>query len=103
MKSVPGARQPVFTTFFHGERPGWPMLTRLLLSTFHPECAAGSSRSFTATRKDAGLCCGSRLRSGEVFTFLGEIKTERTKCSHKGLNPLRTKPHALPGPGHSPP
>ena len=28
---------------------------------------AGSSRFFTAIRKDAGLCCGSRLRKGEVF------------------------------------
>ena len=32
---------------------------------------AGSSRSFTAIRKDAGLCCGSRLRKGEVFAYLG--------------------------------
>ena len=28
-------------------------------------------RSFTAIRKDAGLCCGSRLRSGEVFAYVG--------------------------------
>ena len=27
-------------------------------------CTAGSSRSFTAIRNDAGLCCGSRLREG---------------------------------------
>ena len=32
---------------------------------------AGSSRSFTAIRKDAGLCCGSRLRKGEVFAYVG--------------------------------
>ena len=31
----------------------------------------GSSRSFTAIRKDAGLCCGSRLRKGEVFAYGG--------------------------------
>ena len=33
----------------------------------HPpslHCIAGSSRSFTALRKDAGLCCGSRLLEG---------------------------------------
>jgi hypothetical protein len=28
-------------------------------------------RSFTAIRKDAGLYCGSRLRSGEVFAYVG--------------------------------
>ena len=31
---------------------------------------SGSSRSFTAIRKDAGLCCGSRLRKGEVFAYV---------------------------------
>ena len=31
----------------------------------------GSSRSFTALRKDAGLCCGSRLRKVEVFAYVG--------------------------------
>jgi hypothetical protein len=31
---------------------------------------AGSSRSITAIRKNAGLCCGSRLRSGEVFAYV---------------------------------
>ena len=25
----------------------------------------------TALRKDAGLCCGSRLRKGEVFAYVG--------------------------------
>ena len=25
----------------------------------------------SAIRKDAGLCCGSRLRSGEVFAYVG--------------------------------
>ena len=32
---------------------------------------AGSSRSFTAIRKNAGLCCGSRLGKGEVFAYVG--------------------------------
>ena len=30
--------------------------------------------SFTAIRKDAGLCCGSRLRKGEVFACVGSIQ-----------------------------
>ena len=33
--------------------------------------AAGSSRSFTVIRKDAGLYCGPRLRKGEVFAYVG--------------------------------
>ena len=37
-------------------------------------CTAGSWRSFTALRKDAGLCCGSRLRKGEVFAYVGSIQ-----------------------------
>jgi len=37
-------------------------------------CTAGSSRSFAATRKDAGLYCGSRLRSGEVFAYVESIQ-----------------------------
>ena len=40
------------------------------LTANHLHSAAGSSRSFTATRKDAGLCCGSRVRSGEVFAYV---------------------------------
>ena len=32
---------------------------------------AGSKRSFTAIRKEAGLFCGSFLRKGEVFVFVG--------------------------------
>ena len=32
---------------------------------------AGSSRSFTVIRKDAGLYCGPRLRKGEVFAYVG--------------------------------
>ena len=41
------------------------MLPREIAPEGHP------SRSFTAIRKDAGLCCGSRLRSGEVFAYVG--------------------------------
>ena len=40
-------------------------------SVSHLDCTAGSSRSFTAIRKDAGLCSGSRLRKGEVFAYVG--------------------------------
>ena len=40
-----------------------------LRSTLH--CNACSSRSFTAIRKDAGLCCGSSLRKGEVLAYVG--------------------------------
>ena len=36
-----------------------------------PLPSAGSSRSFTAIRKDAGLYCGTRLRKGEVFAYVG--------------------------------
>ena len=41
----------------------WPWLEPFLVS----------SRSFTALRKDAGLCCGSRLRKGAVFAYVGRI------------------------------
>ena len=34
------------------------------LTASHLQCTAGSSRSFTALRKDAGLCCGSPLLEG---------------------------------------
>ena len=41
------------------------------LTASHLHCTAGSSRSFTAIRKDAGLCCGSRLWKGDVFAYVG--------------------------------
>ena len=44
-------------------------------------CTAGSSRSFTAIRKDAWLYSGSRLRKGEVFAYVGRnqnLKDQRT-------------------------
>ena len=53
-------------------------ITLWILTASHLHCTAGSPRSFTAIRKDAGLCCGSRLRSGEVFAYVGRIKTSRT-------------------------
>ena len=45
-----------------------------LATASHLHCTAASSRSFTAIlaiRKDAGICCGSRLRKGEVFAYVG--------------------------------
>ena len=43
-----------------------------VVGVFHPLGKSVSSwRSFTAIRKDAGLCCGSRLRLGEVFAYVG--------------------------------
>ena len=41
------------------------------LTASHLHCTAGSSRSFTVIRKDAGLYCGPRLRKGEVFAYVG--------------------------------
>jgi len=37
-------------------------------------CKAGSSRSFAAIRKEAGLFCGSFLRNGEAFAYVGRIQ-----------------------------
>ena len=48
-------------------------ITLQTLTASHLHCTAGSLRSFTAIRKDAGLCCESRLRSGEVFAYVGLI------------------------------
>ena len=48
--------------------PHWMItLQQLAASLLH--WRAGSLRSFIAIRKDAGLCCGSFLRKGEVFAF----------------------------------
>ena len=44
------------------------------LTASHLHCPAGSSRSFTAIRKDAGLYCGPRLRKGEVFAYVRSIQ-----------------------------
>ena len=66
---------PCFSAdLFHGSTRCWPMLEHSKrkgpkglepLTASHLHCTAGSSRSFTAIRKDAGLCCGSRLREGQ--------------------------------------
>jgi hypothetical protein len=36
-------------------------------------------RSFAALRKEAGLFCGSFLRKGEVFAYVGKSKPEGPK------------------------
>ena len=43
------------------------VLFKLHLGTF----GGVSSRSFAAIRKEPGLYCGSRLRKGEVFAYVG--------------------------------
>ena len=55
----------------------------------HLHCTAGSSRSFTAIRKDAGLYCGSRLRSGEVFAYVGIIRNLKDLKTHANMRPTR--------------
>ena len=63
----------------HGSGPGWPVgrvdpcrrPTHRRPTAGHP---LGRPRvGFTALRKDAGLCCGSHLRKGEVFAYVGRI------------------------------
>ena len=55
----------------------------------HLHCTAGSSRSFTAIRKDAGLYCRSRLRKGEVFAYVGlphnlkDLKDQRRRVARE--------------------
>ena len=54
-----------------------PHLIRITLQTLAASrlhWRAGSSRSFTAIRKNAGLFCGSSLRKGEVFAFVENIQ-----------------------------
>ena len=47
-------------------------------------------KSFAAIRKDAGLYCGSRLRSGEVLAYVGlsqnlkDLKAVRVLSNPKG-------------------
>ena len=66
-----------------------------IVSASHLHCTAGSSKSFTAIRKDAGLYCGSRLRSGEVFVYVGS--TQNLKDLKDGNHPVDThrEPSAL--------
>ena len=44
----------------------------ILITASHLHRTAGSSRSFTALRKDAGLYCGSRLREGRSVCLCWE-------------------------------
>ena len=53
---------------------------------------AGSSRSFTALRKDARLCCGSRLRKGQVFAYVGSIQSLKDLKGYLWLELLRAEP-----------
>ena len=66
----------------------------------HLHCTAGSSRSFTAIRKDEGLCCGSRLRKGEVFAYVGSIQNLKdlkgTPCT--GVPPHKKRHRPLEPP-----
>ena len=47
-----------------------PVPVSAYVTASHLHCTAGSLRSFTAIRKDAGLYCGPRLRKGEVFAYV---------------------------------
>jgi hypothetical protein len=61
----------------------WRSFSYTILRPLSALCAVGSDgtpplsesegcpRSFAAIRKDTGLCCGSRLRKGEVFAYVG--------------------------------
>ena len=49
----------------------WPIRYLLMTEAYIRLRTAGYSRFFTAIRKDAGLCCGSRLRKGKVFAYVG--------------------------------
>ena len=55
----------------------------------------------TPIRKDAGLCCGSRLRSGEVFAYVGlphNLKDLKGLKDLKDLRPPCTGQHPQSGP-----
>jgi hypothetical protein len=61
---------PLYMHAYHLWSASW-RITLLPLTAIHLHCIAGSSRSFTAIRKDAGLYCGPRLRKGQVFAYVG--------------------------------
>ena len=61
-------------SLWHQRLPSLHLAPSETLTASHLHCRAGSSRSFAAIRKDAGLCCGSRLRNGEVFAYVGSIQ-----------------------------
>ena len=68
------------------------------LTASHLHCTAGSSRLFAAIRNDAGLCCGSRLRKGEVFAYIGLIPNPTDLKAERSLLFLLL-PHLHPGKG----
>ena len=49
-------------------------------------------RSFAAIRKEAGLSCGSFLRKGEVFAYVGRIQNLKDVKDqiHTALSPRTT-------------
>ena len=71
--------------------------------------ATGSKRSFTATRKEAGLFCGSFLRKGEVFACVGRFQNQgptglleamdlKDRNRKPKLSTLKPKPSTESGP-----
>ena len=67
-----------------------------------------SSRCFAAIRKDAVLCCGSRLRKGEVFAYVGRIdnlqdlKGESTETSLVAASRSRSRQGVCRAPQYLP-
>ena len=58
--------------------------------------------AFTAIQKDAGRCCGSRLRSGEVFAYVGrnqnlkDLKAQASMRADLGVEVLvRVEQHLV--------
>jgi len=43
-------------------------------------------------KKDLGLCCGSRLRKGEVFAYVGSIQTLKDLEDQKPEGPQKGDP-----------
>ena len=65
---------------------GSPFRHSISVTASHLHCTAGSSKSFTAIRKDAGLCCRSRLRSAEVCAYVGSIQNLKDlKVKYSGM------------------
>ena len=75
-----------------------PLEDRPLATHREPSaCTAGSSRSFNAIRKEAGLFRGTFLQKGEVlahvvlFQNLKDLKNRISRPSHRLQKPLPTK------------
>ena len=62
------------------------------LAASHLHWRSGSSRSFTWIRKKAVIFCGSFLRKGEVFAYVGSIQTHQGYLACKKSQPPRTLP-----------